>query len=57
MDFEPEIIRSSRRTLSVEIGRDLRVIVRAPRRLPEREIARFLAERSDWIESRGRCIA
>lgn len=51
MDFEPEIIRSSRRTLSVEIGRDLRVIVRAPRRLPEREIARFLAERSDWIES------
>ena len=39
MDFEPEIIRSSRRTLSVEIGRDLRVIVRAPRRLPERSIS------------------
>lgn len=52
MDFEPEIIRSGRRTLSVEISRDLRVIVRAPRHLPEREIARFLVERSGWIESR-----
>lgn len=51
MDFEPEIIRSGRRTLSVEISRDLRVIVRAPRHLPEREIARFLVERSGWIES------
>jgi predicted metal-dependent hydrolase len=50
VDYTPEIIRSRRRTLSVEISRDLRVIVRAPLRLPQREIARFLAERSDWIE-------
>ncbi|MFR5781425.1 MAG: hypothetical protein ACLUEK_06105 [Oscillospiraceae bacterium] len=42
MDYTPEIIRSRRRTLSVEISRDLRVIVRAPLRLPQREIARFL---------------
>lgn len=52
MDYTPEIIRSRRRTLAVEISRDLRVIVRAPLRLPQREIARFLSERSDWIESR-----
>ena len=50
MDYTPEIIRSRRRTLSVEISRDLRVIVRAPLRLPQREIARFLSERAGWIE-------
>lgn len=50
MDYEPEIIRSRRRTVSVEISRDMRVIVRAPLRMPEREITRFLRERSDWIE-------
>ena len=50
MDYTPEIIHSRRRTLSVEISRDLRVIVRAPLRLPQREIARFLSERAGWIE-------
>lgn len=58
MDYTPEIIRSRRRTLSVEISRDLRVIVRAPLRLPQREIARFLSERAGWIEehlARARC--
>lgn len=50
MDYTPEIIRSRRRTLSVEISRDLRVIVRAPLRLPQREIACFLSERAGWIE-------
>ena len=44
-----ELIRSRRRTLSLEVARDGRIIVRAPLRLAEREIARFVAERADWI--------
>lgn len=43
----------------MEISRDLRVIVRAPLRLPQREIARFLSERAGWIEEHlaGRAAA
>lgn len=45
-----QIIRSSRKTLSLQIKPDGSLIVRAPNRLPEREIQRFLMEKSDWIE-------
>lgn len=52
------LVRSSRRTLAVEITREGAVVVRAPRRLPQREIDRFLAERADWIEThRARQLA
>ena len=36
--IEPEIIRSKRKTLSLEVKRDGRVIVRVPLRLPVKEI-------------------
>ncbi len=49
--MEYELIRSDRRTLGVEVKRDGTVIVRAPRRLPQREIDRFLRERADWIQN------
>lgn len=45
-----EIIRSARKTLSLQIKPDGRVVVRAPYRLPEREIRRFLDEKSDWLQ-------
>ena len=45
-----ELIRSSRRTLAIEVTSDLRVIVRAPRRMAVDEINRFIGEKSDWIE-------
>lgn len=51
MQYEPHIIRSSRRTLAVEIARDGRVIVRAPLWMQDKEIAAFLARKSDWIEA------
>ena len=44
-----ELIRSSRRTLGLEITADLRVVVRAPLRCPKREIKRFVSSREDWI--------
>ena len=47
---EYTLIRSSRRTLAIEITRDCRLIVRAPRRCPVSQIERFLSERRDWIE-------
>ena len=47
--MEYELIRSDRRTLGLEVKRDGTVVVRAPRRLPQREIDRFVAERQDWI--------
>lgn len=48
---EYEIIRSARKTVSVEIKRDLRVIVRAPYRMSDREAERFVNEKKDWIEN------
>lgn len=45
----PELVRSRRRTLSVEVRPGPRLIVRAPSRCPDREIAAFLASRRDWI--------
>ncbi len=44
------LIRSSRRTLGLEITADLRVVVRVPRRCAQREIDRFVAAHEVWIE-------
>lgn len=50
---DPEIsyrlIRSARRTLALEVGRDGELVVRAPHRLPEADITRFLATKKEWI--------
>lgn len=43
------VIRSARRTLALEITREGAVLVRAPRRLPAREIDRFVAAHQSWI--------
>lgn len=43
--------RSGRKTLSVEITEKAEVIVRAPLRLPQREIDRFLESRLEWINT------
>lgn len=49
MSAEYTVVRSDRRTLGLEIGADLRVIVRAPRRLSARAIDRFVREHEEWI--------
>lgn len=48
--WKTTVIRSDRKTLSLQVRPDGTLLVRAPRRLPEREINRFLQEKSAWIE-------
>ncbi len=45
-----EIIRSRRKTLSIEITRELSVIVRAPWLMSERKIKNTVSEKRAWIE-------
>ena len=44
-----EIIRSSRKTLALEIRPDMRIIVRAPYQASGSYIEQFIADRTDWI--------
>lgn len=48
--YEYTLIRSDRRTLALEITPALEVIVRAPRRCGQKEIDRFVAEHTDWLD-------
>lgn len=43
------IIRSNRKTIAIQIDRNANVVVRAPYRVSEREIRRFLQEKEAWI--------
>lgn len=48
--WEAAVVRSNRKTMSLEITPQGTVLVRAPLHLPKEEIDRFLQEKSDWIE-------
>lgn len=48
-DIKIEIIRSSRKTLAIEIRPDMRVIVRAPYQASGSYIEQFISDRADWI--------
>lgn len=50
MDSEYILNRSKRKTVSLQVGRDLSVVVRAPLRMPRAEIDRFVAQHQGWIE-------
>ena len=43
------VIRSKRKTIALEIRPDLSVLVRAPYRLSDWQIRRFLEDKTDWI--------
>ena len=49
--MEYELIRSDRKTIALEVTRDGRVVVRAPRRLPQKQIDRFVAQHSQWLDN------
>lgn len=51
-----EIIRSSRRTLGIQVTKDGRVVARAPLKMPEKTIQDFLNSKADWIEKHLRKI-
>ena len=54
--MEPyELIRSRRKTLSLEMTRDCRVVVRSPMRLSQARIEEFVASRAGWIERHFAC--
>lgn len=48
-DYEITLIRSRRKSLAIEITPELQVVVRAPARMPVREINAFVQEKDDWI--------
>ena len=50
MKRDIELIRSKRKSISIEITPDARVIVRAPLRASITEINRFVGEKADWID-------
>ncbi len=47
--YQVRLIRSGRKTMSLEISRDGEIIVRAPWLMPEQEVRRFLREKEEWI--------
>ena len=47
---EYEILRSARRTISLEVRPDGGVLIRAPRAMPKKEIDAFAAKHADWLE-------
>ncbi len=46
------VVYSRRRTLGIHIYPDLRIVVRAPRRVSPRRIRAFVHERTGWIEKK-----
>ena len=50
MKYDMKIIRSRRKSIALEIDRNLQVLVRAPYQMPIEEIRRFVAEKESWIE-------
>lgn len=49
MQMEVKVIRSRRKTLSLEITKEAKILVRAPYQMKEPEIENFIQEKSDWI--------
>ena len=45
-----EIVRSRRRTVALEVTREGRVLIRAPLRMTQGEIDRFVAAHAGWLE-------
>ena len=45
-----QLIRSKRKTISLQINDNCEVVVRAPMRMPREEIDRMVERHTDWIE-------
>lgn len=54
--MEIQIIKTRRKTVSLEVKRDGSVIVRAPLRMPQREIQEFIDSHRGWIEHKCRLM-
>ncbi len=49
--MEYTLIRSARKTISLQITREGEVLVRCPNRMPRREIEAFLRSKEAWVQS------
>lgn len=47
--MEYKLVRSKRKTLSIEINENCEIIIRAPLKMSEHEIEKFILEKLDWI--------
>ena len=56
-DIRVYVVRSRRKTVSAEIDKDLSVLVRAPLRMSEKDIRKFLQSNEDWIRKHRRKLA
>jgi len=54
--MQVEVIKSRRKTISIEIRPDLRVVVRAPYRMSKRDINAFVTEKQGWIEKHMKIV-
>ena len=54
--ISPQIIRSNRKTLSLSINENADLVVRAPSRVSDDEIQKFISEKSAWIDNQQRLI-
>lgn len=54
--MEVKVIRSNRKTYSIQVNFDLTVTVRVPRRATAKEIERILKEKQSWIEKQEKRI-
>lgn len=50
MKYNPDIIKSDRRSVSLEIRPDGKITLRVPKSMTYREIEKFIEEKSPWIE-------
>ena len=48
-ELKIRVVRSGRRTVCLQIDEKLDITVRAPYRMPDSEIRRFVEEKSSWI--------
>ncbi len=55
MDYE--VIRSNRRSLSLEVRADGSLLVRAPKRLGAAEVRRFVQSKEAWIQEKQASLA
>lgn len=49
MNEQYELIRSNRKTIAIQVKYDGRVIVRAPMRMSQADITRFVDSKTEWI--------
>jgi len=51
-----QIIRSNRKTLSLSFNENADLVIRAPHRVSDDEIQKFISEKSAWIDNKQRLI-